>query len=87
MHKRQKARPPAEDGPKSTHDLFGNPAVPIGPMALRPRIAPGLPLSESDILKKTNSGRGKSQGKSEFERKQIKDYQQRTEMIIRLAEA
>jgi hypothetical protein len=26
--------------------LFGSSAVPVGPLAMRPRIAPGLPLSE-----------------------------------------
>jgi hypothetical protein len=31
------------------HLIFGNPAIPVGPVALRPRVAPGLPLSESYI--------------------------------------
>ena len=35
------------DGKK--HLIFGNPAIPVGPVALRPRVAPGLPLSESYI--------------------------------------
>jgi hypothetical protein len=32
--------------------IFGNPAIPVGPVALRPRVAPGLPFSESYLLAK-----------------------------------
>ena len=37
-------------GPAYLCDLFGNPAIPVGPVALRPRIAPGLLLSEIFIV-------------------------------------
>jgi len=52
---------------------------------LRPRIAPGLLLSESDILKKTNSGKRKCQVKTTLVEKRW-DHQQHMAKITTAAE-
>jgi len=41
---------PKKDPQLISSDFFGNPAIPVGPVALRPQIALGLLLSEFNLV-------------------------------------